>query len=134
MAFNYAWVRLSRKIPPGIPLHLEHADDIDFLIKPDADLERIKAITRETLDKYGLTINSEKTEVATYDGQSNLQKVKKLGTILDESTSQINQPNREDHDYFSHDWRPNTYGHDYARRPHRFVPLHNEYADDVYFL
>ena len=73
-------------MPPGIPLHLEYADDIDFFTKPDADLERIKTITRETLEKYGLTINSEKTEVAIYDGQSNLQKVKKLGTILDEKT------------------------------------------------
>ena len=72
-----------KKCPLGIPLHLEYADDINFFTKPDTDLERIKAITRETLEKYGLTINSEKTEVAIYDGQSNLQKVKKLGTILD---------------------------------------------------
>ena len=57
-----------------------------------------------------------------------------LNEALNEINAKINQPNREDHDYFGHDWRPNTYGHDYAGRPQTFVPLHIEYADDVDFF
>ena len=57
-----------------------------------------------------------------------------LNEALNEINAKIDQLNREDHDYFGHDWRPNTYGHDYARRPQRYVPLHIEYADDVDFL
>ena len=72
----------ARKSIPSSNLHVEFADDLDFICDVDVDTKKLVEIVKTVLSKFGLIVNEEKTEVFTYDDIK--PNIKKLGTILDE--------------------------------------------------
>lgn len=72
---------------PNIPDHLEYADDVDFIfIEEGVDINEALKIIKETLSSFNLLVNEGKTEIVKYERKTDLKKIKKLGTILDETT------------------------------------------------
>ena len=69
-----------------VPLHIEYADDVDVLCSSKEEAPRILGIAKTVLGTYNLMLNETKTEIIEYKKGSDLRKIKKLGTILDEGT------------------------------------------------
>ena len=67
-----------------LPRHLEYADDVDFFTTSEEDANKIEKVAAEVLQKYNLKVNPEKTEIFKYHKDTDLRKVRKLGTVLDE--------------------------------------------------
>ena len=68
-----------------MPLHIEYADDVDFIIFSEEEKERLMKIVEETREIFNLKLNSSKTEITKIEPGSDLTNVKKLGSILDDS-------------------------------------------------
>ena len=59
---------------------------MDFLFAEDVDTGEALKIIKSTLASFNLHVIEGKTEIVKYTRNTNLRKVKKLGTILDEAT------------------------------------------------
>ena len=73
-----------------LPPDIEYADDTDFICKNSEDPTSIIKTVRPIFDTYTLHLNDSKTEIAQIDGKSDLTKIKKLNSILDD-TADINR-------------------------------------------
>ena len=69
---------------PVLPLHMEYADDVDFITENDISKEELLDVTEKTFEKYNLKLNNDKTEVTILAETADLSNTKKLGTILDD--------------------------------------------------
>ena len=74
----------QKNTSPALPGHMEYADDVDFLCDSKEEAEEVVKIAKEILSTYNLCVNDEKTELFEYHKETDLRKIKKLGTILDE--------------------------------------------------
>ena len=67
-----------------LPLHIEYADDIDFIITDDKDPKHLINVVKSTFAEYNLQVNDTKTEYTHFGYGKDLTKVKKLGSLLDD--------------------------------------------------
>ena len=93
MALNE--VDLGRKVPVehdyAIPAstnllpHVEYADDVDFICKPNENSEELLTLVETSFAKYQLRLNTDKTEISFFGAENhNIAKIKKLGSFLDD--------------------------------------------------
>ena len=77
---DYARLNVS-----NLSRHLEYADDVDFFCDVENDVNPTITIAKSVLAKNNLFMNVTKTRITENSKGTDLKKVKKLGTFLDES-------------------------------------------------
>ncbi|XP_075239535.1 uncharacterized protein LOC142335053 [Convolutriloba macropyga] len=73
-----------KKPIPSLPSHVEIADDVDFICSTQEEADEICKLSADVLARYNLCVNQQNTEIFQYHKDTDLRKIKKLGTILDE--------------------------------------------------
>ena len=68
----------------SLPRHIEYADDVDFIMLKENDEQKLLEVVENVFSEFNLSINHEKTEITLFGTNSNLSKVKKLGSLLDD--------------------------------------------------
>jgi len=69
-----------------MPLHIEYADDVDFIVCNDEiPSDELLKLVRTVFCNYNLILNDTKTEITTISREADLSLTTKLGSILDDN-------------------------------------------------
>ena len=78
---NYSKLSCSEVNP-----HIDYADDVDFVCKNRDDAAKTMDTIKQVFPKYDLNINESKTEIIDLKNNDDLEKSKKLGSLLDDDS------------------------------------------------
>ena len=68
-----------------LPLHIEYADDVDFICQNDENIQTLIKTVEEVFSKYQLELNKDKTETMELDPKEpRIEKIKKLGSYMED--------------------------------------------------
>ncbi|XP_075241779.1 uncharacterized protein LOC142336722 [Convolutriloba macropyga] len=73
-----------KKAIPSLTSHLEYADDVDFICSIQEEADEVCKVSADVLARYNLCVNHQKPEIFQYHKDTDLRKIKKLCTNLDE--------------------------------------------------